>query len=113
VVRGIAADLATKLVTQDELDRASKPLQEQVMRASSGNQFWMLELKGASLDDRRVTVLRRYLRDIAATTPEDIKALAIKYLKPEAGFGIVVLPEKSAPAAVTAAPTTPAAKPAS
>ncbi len=103
VVKDIATDLATNLVSKDELDRATKPLQEQVTRASSGNQFWMLELKGASNDERRVTALRRYLRDIASTTPEDIKTLAAKYLKPESGFGIVVLPEKQVGGTVTAA----------
>ncbi|WP_343042829.1 M16 family metallopeptidase [Sphingomonas lacunae] len=97
----IAQELMTTPVTDDELRRAIGPAMEQIIRASSGNVFWMIQTEGASRDPRRIDALRTYLTDLNSVTPEDIQRLAQTYLRPERGIPLLILPESAAVPAVT------------
>lgn len=97
----IAHELMTAPVTDDELRRAIGPMTEQIIRASSGNVFWMLQTEGASRDPRRFDALRTYLVDLNNVTPADIQRLAQTYLALERGIPLLILPERSAVPAVT------------
>ncbi|MEO1044294.1 MAG: insulinase family protein [Pseudomonadota bacterium] len=89
----IARDLVENPVDADELSRAVEPLGQQVRRAATGNQFWMWQLEGATLDRRRITAIRTLLGDYTRTSPEEMQALAQKYLSRAPALRWHVLPE--------------------
>lgn len=96
----IARDLATNGPTTDELARVVEPATQFIQRAQTGHTFWLGQLSGAAFDAERVRHLRSIWRDYAGTTPEEIRALAARYLTAHGGFRVAVLPEGgSAPAA--------------
>jgi zinc protease len=96
IANAIAADLAAKPVDADELARATEPLRQLVSRASTGNNFWLNQLQGATRDPRRISALRTILPDYTVTTPEKMQALAAKYLVRDKAWSFVVLPEEAA-----------------
>jgi zinc protease len=100
--RAIAAELVARPVTPDELQRATGPAAEQIVRASSGNVFWMYETEGATRDPRRFDALRTYLTDLTRVTPAELQALAVRYLQPERAVPVLILPEGAAPATLAA-----------
>ncbi|MGN3973508.1 M16 family metallopeptidase [Tsuneonella sp. SYSU-LHT278] len=89
----IARELATAPVTADELARVTEPLKQSISRASTGNTFWLWQLEGASVDSRRVALLRTLLVDYTQTTPEAMQALARKYLTAREPFRLAVIPQ--------------------
>ncbi len=90
----IAAELASKPVTADELQRAVGPMIQQINRASSGNTFWMTQLSGASTDPRRIDAVRSIQFDLGRITPAELQETAKRYLIPGKSFSMVVVPEK-------------------
>jgi zinc protease len=91
--RAIAADLAARLVSPDELQRAIGPMRQRLSRASTGNSYWLTQLSGATRDSLRITNLLRWQSDLAKITPRDLQRLAKRYLKPGRSFSLVVVPE--------------------
>jgi zinc protease len=91
--REIAADLAAKPVSQDELDRTVKPMIQQLMRASTSSQFWLQQTGGGTLDPRRLSAVRTLATDLTTATPAGIQALAARYLRPESDWTFAVLPK--------------------
>ncbi len=65
----IAADLAANPPTADELARVTEPLAQLIRRASTGNQFWLYNIEGATQDPARIGLLRSLLPDYSQTTP--------------------------------------------
>lgn len=103
VSREIAADLVAKSLDADELRRALVPTAQMVVRRSSGNPFWMQQTEGGTRDPRRLAAIPGLARDYGATTPQEIQALAAKYLAPGKDWSLVVLPEAKAASAAPAA----------
>lgn len=93
VVKDTAADLARNPVSADELQRAVAPMRQLLMRAGTGNAFWMNQMAGASQDPRYVEAMKNMAQDMLNVTPADIQALAAKYLVPSKSWSAVVLPE--------------------
>ncbi|MBB5710049.1 M16 family metallopeptidase [Sphingomonas xinjiangensis] len=93
--RDIAADLVAKPIDADELERAVAPLKQQILRASSGNMFWMRLVAGGSYDPAIVQGVQTLAQDYSRVTPADIQALAVKYLRPEKDWTMIVVPEKA------------------
>ena len=89
----IAGDLATTPVTQDELDRVTEPLKQQLTRASTSSAFFMYLLEGATIDPRRFSTVGGMMTDFTETTPAAMQALARKYLTPGSSWRLVILPE--------------------
>ncbi|MEL7190124.1 MAG: insulinase family protein [Pseudomonadota bacterium] len=89
----IAADLATNPPTQDEITRVTEPLAQLVRRASTGNQFWLYNLEGASTDPQRVPLLRTLLSDYSQTSPQIMRFLAERYFTKQSPFRLAVIPE--------------------
>ncbi len=89
----IAADLAANPPSEDELTRITEPLKQMVSRASTGNGFWMYNLDGATFDYRRVDAVRTLVTDYSVTTPEQMQALARRYIASRRGWRMAVLPE--------------------
>jgi zinc protease len=92
--REIAADLAANPIAGDELQRIMRPMGQYILRASTGNQFWLQQLGGATFDPRRVTATENIAKDFVAITPQELQATAAKYLRPEADWTMQVLPKK-------------------
>jgi zinc protease len=99
----IAADLIAKPPTADELARVTEPLRQRVTRAATSSAFFMYQLQGATSDPVRIASIRTLLTDYTITTPEQMQALAKRYLVPEKSWRLEVMPETaSAPATSTA-----------
>lgn len=99
VAREIAADLIAKPIEVDELRRALVPTAQMMMRRSTGNPFWMQQTEGGTLDPKRFAGIASLARDYGATTPQDLQALAAKYLAPQKDWSMVVLPDEKPAAA--------------
>ncbi len=100
----IARDLASAAPTPDELERVTEPLAQTIRRASTGNQFWLYSLEGASFDPQRVTLLRSLLVDYTQTTPEIMQSLAARYLDPARALRVAVIREGQQLAGASAQP---------
>ncbi|MBH1999139.1 MAG: insulinase family protein [Sphingomonadaceae bacterium] len=93
VVKKTAADLAKTPVSDDELQRAVAPMRQMLMRAGTGNAFWMNQMEGATHDPRYVQAMQNMGQDMLSVTPGQLQALAAKYLVPGKSWSAMVLPE--------------------
>lgn len=94
LARELAADLVKTPVPADELDRAKLPVIQLIARMSSGNMFWMNQTQGGTRDPARLAAIPGIINDIRGTTPEELQALAAKYLVPSKDWSMAVVPEK-------------------
>ncbi len=91
-LNAIVADLGARGPTPDALARARTVASSAAERAQSDNGYWMNVLSG-DLDDPRYTALTRAaVSRWADVTPAAVKAAVARYLRPERGFAIQVLP---------------------
>ncbi len=93
----VATDMSTNLVTTDELQRAIEPMKQSVERASSGNTFWLGQLKGASYNPKRIQVLGHLLSDFTQTNAATLQALAKKYFRADTAWKLTVMPAFKVP----------------
>ncbi len=93
VAGDIAADLVANPVAQDELDRVTEPLRQLIMRLSTGNNFWLMQLEGATQDPRRYALTNNLLADYSRTTPQAMQKLAAKYFQAAKAYKVAVIPE--------------------
>ncbi|WP_082006322.1 M16 family metallopeptidase [Sphingomonas sp. ERG5] len=103
--REIAADLVANPVSDDELQRILTPMKQSIMRSSTGNQFWMMNLAGSMYDERRIAALRGLFRDLARVTSADVQATAQKYLQPDKDWTMAVVPKALADKPLLLQPT--------
>ncbi len=89
----IAADLSARPPGADELTRVIEPLRQQLTRATTSSAFFMGQLEGATQDPSRFAAVRSLLTDFTQTTPEKMQALARKYLDPQKGWRLAVVPQ--------------------
>lgn len=95
VADAIAADLAARPPSADELERVVEPLRQQVTRAATSSAFFMYQIKGASQDPARYAGVRTLLTDYTQTTPARMQELAREYLAPGKAWRLSVLPQGS------------------
>ncbi len=89
----ITADLRSKLVSADELERARKPRMEQIQKAQQTNEYWLARLAGAQDNPAKLDVIRNSLTGYQQVTPQDIQTVSRKYLRDDKAFKLVVEPE--------------------
>ena len=89
----IAQDLAANPPTADDLARVTEPLGQLIRRASTGNQFWLYNLEGATQDPQRATLLGTILPDYSQTSPQAMQFLAERYLAKGSPFRLAIIPE--------------------
>lgn len=99
----IAADLRTKPVTADELERAKKPRIERLERSRVTNQYWLAELAGAQADPRKLDFIRHIVPGTEAVTAADVQHAAQLVLKDDKAFRLEVEPQAVARAAAKGA----------
>lgn len=92
--REIAAELVARPIDADELQRTIGPMQQLIMRQSTGNQFWMNNLDGAVYDEARFDALRHLLTDLTTMTAADLQATAAKYLRSDRDWTMEVVPSE-------------------
>jgi zinc protease len=88
----VAADLMANPVSADELQRAIEPIKQSVERASSGNTFWLGQLKGASYNPAKIDALGHLLSDYIKVDAVTLQALAKKYFRTETAWKMTVMP---------------------
>lgn len=89
----IARDLRERPVSADELERARRPLVEQIQRArNSSNAWWLGQLAGVQERPERAESIRVGLEQYAAITPEELQRLAGQYLIDARAFRLLVRP---------------------
>lgn len=92
--REIAAELVSTPISADELKRTIVPMLQYMARASSGNQFWLIQTSGGAFDPNRIEASRSLVSDMTGITPETLQATAAKYLRPDRDWTMAVVPEK-------------------
>ena len=92
----IAADLAATGPTADEVARVTEPMLQLLNRAQTGHGFWLQQLEGASFDRNRLLFLRTLMSDYTQVTPEEMRALAVRYFGGRRGWRLAVLPQAGA-----------------
>jgi zinc protease len=94
-VMTIARDLRERPVTEDELQRARKPLIEGMQRSrSSSNEWWLSNLAGVQQQPARAESIRVGMEQYAAITPAELQQLARKYLVDGKAWKMAVTPAK-------------------
>lgn len=96
-VARIAADLASRPVSADELARAKQPRLERLERARLTNEYWLTELSGAQTDPRRLDAARDVIEATRRVTAQDVQDAARAFLSQEKAWKFVVRPEGSNP----------------
>jgi zinc protease len=91
----IAEDLATEGPTADELARVTEPMRQLVQRMQTGHTFWLNQIEGATTDRNRIASLPSLMADYTQVTPQEMKALAARYLGGHDGWRLAVLPEQA------------------
>ena len=89
----VAADLKINPVSADELQRVVEPLKQYVERVTTGNQFWMNQLEGATYTPQRFTALSRLYGDYAGITAARLQELARKYFRDDTAWKLLIEPE--------------------
>jgi zinc protease len=93
----IAADLASKPVSEDELNRARRPTLEGIDRARDGNGYWLGALAKLGEDPFTLQSILTQKADLEAITPATLQDAARRFLLPAAAYRIRVV--KGTPAA--------------
>ena len=92
-VDAIARSLRETPVSDDELQRARRPLVERLQRSrASSNEWWVEQLSGAQEHPERVESIRVGLDQYASITPAELQALAREYLVDSRAFKLAVRP---------------------
>ena len=86
----IAKDLGEQPATEDEFNRARKPVLEQLENSKQTNGFWLGLLSGSIADPSNLDNFRTREQDFKTITLEDLQQAAKTYLKPETAFKITV-----------------------
>lgn len=88
------ASVIAEPVNADELLRARQPMIEAYDNALKTNQGWMNLVERAQRRPERIGRFVSGKERLAALTPEDVRAIAARYLEPDRRLEIVVLPRE-------------------
>lgn len=96
-VDGIVARLKAAPVSQDELDRARRPILEALRRSQATNEYWSDALAGIAGSPAKAAQTMSHPADLEAVTPVDIQHLAQRYLKTDTAWRAIVTSEGAQP----------------
>lgn len=94
-VEQIATSLREEPPSLDELTRARRPVVEALRRRQASNEYWISQLADLARDTGTVEQALTAVSDLEAVTPEDIQALARRYLIPGKAWRATVTSELS------------------
>jgi zinc protease len=92
-IRQVVSDLRAAPVSDDILRRARQPLVEGLQNALKSNAGWMALVDHAQTEPDRIARFEQARTRVLALTAADVQAMARRYLAPEAGLEVLVLPE--------------------
>lgn len=95
-INGIIDDLKAKPVSQDELDRARKPLLEHWQNDQNDNQHWVYTIPHIDDQSTIANVVYKTRDELNAVTPAMIRDLVQKYFVADRALHIKILPQESA-----------------
>jgi zinc protease len=91
----LADALAAEGTTDDELERARKPLQSQLEKSKRDNSYWLGTVLAQSQEDpARLDLIRGRDADYASITPKDLNTVAKKFLVEKNALKVLIRPEK-------------------
>ena len=91
----IADDLVKNGVSDDELERAKKPVLTMLRESARANSYWLSSVLGSAQEfPQRLDWCRSRYRDNEAVTAAELSELAKKYLPTDRAFRVTVVPEK-------------------
>ena len=96
VIRSIASEMSSAVVSNDLLERARNPIRERYERASTQNSDWLGLVAMAQSDGEVLDRRRNRMAVLESITPADIRSAAQKYLADNPGVEIRVIPETGA-----------------
>ncbi len=95
-IRSIAADLAAGHITEEEVNRARRPVLNGIKKMRGTNEYWMsIVLSGCARHPEQLDWSRTIEADYAAITAEELKFRAAHFLKPDTAAEIRILPNKA------------------
>ncbi len=94
-VKEIVSRIEKEGVTQDELNRAQKPVLTDIRDMLQKNNYWLnTVLSGSEIHPRQLQWSRSILKDYASITKETLTNFAKKYLKNDKAATIIVKPQQ-------------------
>ena len=90
----ISADLRSKDVSADELQRAKAPLIDTLEKARQTNDYWLEQLSGAQADPRKLDAIRSVVASLQRVEPADLKQAAQRYLQDGKLWKLEIKPQK-------------------
>jgi zinc protease len=94
----VAADLRTKEVTPDELERAKKPLIEGLEKARDTNGYWLEQLSDVQDQPRKLEAIRTVVQSLQKVDAAMLRDAAQKYLHDDKLWKLEVEPQSVAEA---------------
>ncbi len=98
-LRKIAADMRARPPSDDELQRAKKPLVETISKQRGSNEFWLARLDRAWSDPASLDAIRSQLPDLGRVSAADVQRAAARYLTDDKLWRLVVRSPNPAPGA--------------
>ncbi|MDA7650065.1 insulinase family protein, partial [Verrucomicrobiales bacterium] len=94
VVEGIGTALASKGITEDELERAIKPLLNSIEQQLRQNAYWLRTVSLSSQEfPQKLNWAKTMLKDYKSIKVSDINSLAKKYLSEGSSVSVKIVPE--------------------
>jgi zinc protease len=91
-VDAITADLRSKPISADELDRAKGPAVESLEKRRQTNEYWLTALAGAQTDPRKLAAIRSSEAQLSRVTAADVQQAAQTYLQDGKAWKMEVKP---------------------
>ncbi len=89
----LAAVLADKGISEDDLERAREPTLAEVRKAQRENAYWLDSvLSGLSREPEKLELARTLLDDLASITVAELNRLAARHLAAENALKVVITP---------------------
>lgn len=91
----LAAALAAGDISEDEILRARRPLQEQIEDAFENNSSWLSWLSQSWDKPERLDRIRSLATDYGDISRDELVEIAAAYLQPETSWRVTILPRES------------------
>ena len=96
LVKEIAGELQSGGVSADELDRALRPLLTGLKDWVRNNRYWLETVMASSQEyPQRLAWAKNMIPDYQSITVEDVDGMARRYLLPENGLAVTIVPVSS------------------
>jgi zinc protease len=80
----------------EEFARALNPVLSGIERRIANNGYWVDALENWDRDPRAIEIVRSYLADYRALTPEDVRRAVATYVTDQGDWSMLVLPARGA-----------------